>query len=333
LFTGERITPGEVEPDVWNEHLSRYHFAALFAAGKSVLDAGCGTGYGTALLAEGAAETVGFDVSPNAISYAAVHYPRARFLAASASAFPAPDQSVDLVTAFEVMEHLPDWQALIEEAHRVLNQQGVLIVSTTNKLYHSETGAGKGPNPAQVQEFESEGFEEALARVFPFVRIVAQTRQECILFTGEQSAQSGFSFIGASPDLVNAQFFMAVCARQPVEIPSFAYVPTANLLREREHSIRSLTAELHEARQEHTTLLEAHRRLQEELDRQNSWATSLDREVDCTRTDLSLTRVERTVARAELDRLKHERNLIQSSRWLRLGRTFNLGPDLNDRSS
>lgn len=334
MFTGERVIPGEVELDLWNEHLSRYHFAALFAAGKSVLDAGCGTGYGTALLAEQAAEAAGFDISPDAISYARAHYPAARFLPGSANAFPAASNSVDLVTAFEVIEQLSDWEALIEEAHRVLNQHGVFLVATPNKLYYSGKRAEGGPDPFHIDEFEFQGLEEALARVFPFVRVLAQNHQECILFSGEQAAASGLSFTAAAPDLPNAQFFIAVCAKQPVEIPCFTYVPSAaNLLRECEHDIQSLTAELHEARLQHATLLEAHRRLQEELDRQNSWVTSLDREVDCTRSDLSLTRVERTLARAERDRLKQERALIKSSRWVRLGRKFNLGPDLTNSSS
>jgi SAM-dependent methyltransferase len=334
LFTGERVIPGEVEPDLWNEHLSRYHFAALFAAGKSVLDAGCGTGYGTALLAEQAAEAAGFDIAPDVISYATAHYPAARFLPGSTNAFPASDHSVDLVTAFDVIEHLADWEALIEEAHRVLMQEGVFLVSAPNKLYYSETRAEVEPDPFHIHEFELQGFEDALARVFPFVRILVQNRQECILFSAEQAAASGLSFTADTPDLSNAQFFVAVCAKQPVEIPSFTYVPSAaNQFRERERYIRSLTAELQQARLQHATLLEAHRRLQDELDRQNSWVTSLDREVDSTRSDLSLTRVERTLARAERDRLKQERNLINSSRWLRLGRKFNLGPDLTNSSS
>ncbi len=54
-FTGERVIPGQVNDDLWAEHISRYAFAARFAAGKRVLDIGCGTGYGTAELAQHAA--------------------------------------------------------------------------------------------------------------------------------------------------------------------------------------------------------------------------------------------------------------------------------------
>jgi hypothetical protein len=57
-------------------------------------------------------------------------------------------------------------------------------------------------------------------------------------------------------------------------------------------------------------------------------------------TDLSLTRAEAAVARAdlavaraELQRLLWERELAASSRWLRLGRKFHLGPDLTTTSS
>src|SRR3954462_2563326 len=49
-FTGERVVPGLVEAQLWNEHISRYRYANLFAKSKRVLDVGCGAGYGTDLL-------------------------------------------------------------------------------------------------------------------------------------------------------------------------------------------------------------------------------------------------------------------------------------------
>jgi SAM-dependent methyltransferase len=322
------VIPGEVEPDLWNEHVSRYHFAALFAAGKSVLDAGCGTGYGTALLAAQAAEAAGFDASPEAVAYAREKYPCARFTAGSANAFPASDNSVDLVTAFDLIEHIPDWQSLVEEADRVLKPDGVFLLSAPHRLYYSE--AAPSPSPAQL---ERGALEEALARVFPFVRMVAQNHQECVLFAGEQESGAGLSSLGEAPDLREAHFFVAVCARQPVEIPLFAYMPTSgNLLRERDHYIRSLNSELYQARVEHARLLETHRRLEEEVNRQSAWAVSLDRDLDSARTDILVTRAERSAARAEVERLQQERRLAANSRWLRLGRRFNVGPDL-DRAS
>ena len=47
-FTGERVIPGQVNEDLWAEHIARYAFASRFAAHSRVLDAGCGAGYGAA---------------------------------------------------------------------------------------------------------------------------------------------------------------------------------------------------------------------------------------------------------------------------------------------
>lgn len=276
---GERVIPGEVEPDVWDEHISRYYFAAQFAAGKTVLDAGCGGGDGAAVLAGQAARVTGFDSSPEAVAYARARYPAIQFLVASAAAFPAADASVDLVTAFEFPERQADYRSLAEDANRVLRDGGMFLASEVR------AEARRNPSP---------GFERALTNVFPFVRILAQIQQQCIVFAGEQASSFGLSFTASPPDLAQAQGVVAVCAKRPVEIPSFTYAPTAgNLLREH------------------------------------------DREIDELRTDLLLTRAEATVARAdlavaraELERLLGERELAASSRWLRLGRKFHLGPDL-----
>src|SRR6202023_2371945 len=85
-FTGERVIPGQVNDDLWAEHMARYAFAARLATQARVLDIGCGTGYGTAELAQHAESATGIDISSDAILYARQHYPTATFLTASATA-------------------------------------------------------------------------------------------------------------------------------------------------------------------------------------------------------------------------------------------------------
>ena len=60
-FTGERVVPGQTDVDLMNEHLARYGFAESLVAGKRVLDAGCGVGYGSARLARSPDRVVGLD--------------------------------------------------------------------------------------------------------------------------------------------------------------------------------------------------------------------------------------------------------------------------------
>ena len=151
-FTGERVIPGQVNDDLWAEHIARYAFAARLSDEARVLDIGCGAGYGTAELAQRALSATGVDISSDAIVYAAEHYPipNARFLAASATAIPFPSASFDLITAFEVIEHLDNWHELLMEARRVLHPNGMFLVSTPNKLYYAESrGEGRAESVSQ----------------------------------------------------------------------------------------------------------------------------------------------------------------------------------------
>jgi ubiquinone/menaquinone biosynthesis C-methylase UbiE len=51
-----------------------------FAEGADVLDVGCGTGYGTACLAERAKSIVGVDISKPALRWARKHYPNVKYI-------------------------------------------------------------------------------------------------------------------------------------------------------------------------------------------------------------------------------------------------------------
>src|SRR5215831_13097507 len=84
-FTGERLIPGEVDIDLLNEHMARYTFAMRLARGKRVLDAGCGAGYGSAVLAEVAEHVTGVDIAADAIEYARANYQAANLTFEEAS--------------------------------------------------------------------------------------------------------------------------------------------------------------------------------------------------------------------------------------------------------
>src|SRR5712675_3481199 len=133
-FTGERVIPGKVDADLLNEHMARYAFAARLSRRKQVLDAGCGAGYGSAELARAAAGVLGVDNSAEAVAFARAEYaaPNLRFEEADCLALPPADGSIDLVVAFEVIEHLEDWRGFLLEARRVLAASGQFIVSTPN---------------------------------------------------------------------------------------------------------------------------------------------------------------------------------------------------------
>lgn len=282
-FTGERVVPEMVEPDLWNEHLSRYLYAAGLVAGKRVLDVGCGTGYGTACLAAHAALAAGFDVAPEAVSFARQHYGKsAKFEVASAEHFPDADASFDVVTAFEVIEHLEHWQKLILEAHRVLTGDGLFLVSTPNKTYYAETRGESGPNPFHVHEFDYDEFRAALESVFPHVVILGQNRTEAFTFAAESvPAASSVDFGDAHESVAGAHFYLALCSKRPIAAPGFVFVPgTGNLLREREHHIALLERQLEESNRDRAALLGEHWRTEENLRMRTDWAQKLERDLN-----------------------------------------------------
>ncbi|MGB5290998.1 MAG: class I SAM-dependent methyltransferase, partial [Lysobacterales bacterium] len=72
-FTGERFTP-ECEREIWYEHYHRYALASRWCIDKHTLDAACGEGYGSSMLARSAASVEGVDISPEAIEHARQRY-------------------------------------------------------------------------------------------------------------------------------------------------------------------------------------------------------------------------------------------------------------------
>lgn len=152
------------------EHLCRYHWIAAAAHGKRVLDAGCGTAYGTAILADtGAAAVTGVDRAGDVISAVRPEMPgNVELVAADLLELPFEDGSFDLIVCFEVIEHLEQREEALDELKRVLASDGVIAVSSPNR------DAFPPGNPHHIHEYRPEELRDTLARRFGAVRLRRQ---------------------------------------------------------------------------------------------------------------------------------------------------------------
>jgi SAM-dependent methyltransferase len=172
-FTGERFTP-ECVREIRYEHLHRYAFAVELVRGRAVLDAACGEGYGSALLAAAAERVTGVDRSPEAVAHARDRYrlPNLSFEAADCLQLPFGDDAFDGVVSFETLEHLDDHDGLLREFRRVLKPGGFLLISSPDKAVYSERLQNR--NPFHVRELYRDELEALLGRHFPACRLWGQ---------------------------------------------------------------------------------------------------------------------------------------------------------------
>jgi SAM-dependent methyltransferase len=161
-LTGERTVPGlDVENYWFRRHEVVYQRTSDICAGRDVLEAGCGEGYGADLIATVANEVTALDYDEATLAHVRTRYPNVKAVSGNLAALPLPDASVDVVINYQVIEHLWDQSQFVGECLRVLRPGGQLLMSTPNRITFSP-GRDTPINPFHTRELNAVELAELL---------------------------------------------------------------------------------------------------------------------------------------------------------------------------
>lgn len=176
-FTGERFVPGIRDVQLEIEHYQRYESVQELVRHKTVLDAACGEGYGSNILAGTAEKVIGLDISDEAVERAKIKYrdtANLSFVIGSIAKLPLEDNSVDIIVSFETIEHVSEelQVGFLQEIERVLRKDGILVMSTPNKEIYSDLYSYK--NEFHIKEFYKDEFTRFLGTKFENIKLYNQ---------------------------------------------------------------------------------------------------------------------------------------------------------------
>lgn len=164
-------------------HIATYRFAEQFTKGKRVLDYGCGSGYGSAHVAEGARHVTAVDVAEDAIAYARNTFVRSNLEFRSispAGRLPFDDASFETVLSFQVFEHVEQPAHYLSEIRRVLAPQGTLLLVTPDRS--TRLLPFQRPwNRWHIHEYGEGELSRLLSRHFEHVEVMGMTGKQELL--------------------------------------------------------------------------------------------------------------------------------------------------------
>jgi ubiquinone/menaquinone biosynthesis C-methylase UbiE len=126
------VNPFDPPPAPWTQENFQYHWRFFKSYAKGVvLDYGCGRGDFTQFLIPHAASVHGVDVSEKALQMARQSTTGIDFKLLVDSTIPYPDNFFDTIFSVDVLEHILDIEATLEEIHRILKPGGVFLIATS----------------------------------------------------------------------------------------------------------------------------------------------------------------------------------------------------------
>ncbi|MEK6715532.1 MAG: class I SAM-dependent methyltransferase [Candidatus Omnitrophota bacterium] len=144
-------------------------------SGKVVLDAACGSGFGSEILSQKAKKVVGVDISWEAIQHCKAYYkkPNLSFIQMDCNSLTFHPSNFDIVISFETLEHIQNAELFLEELKRALRKGGLLIISTPNRENFSIYTRGI-KNPYHFREFTVDEFRKLIGNYFKLEHLLGQ---------------------------------------------------------------------------------------------------------------------------------------------------------------
>jgi len=174
LFGGERIYPGFGSPKEEREHSLRYLFAKKFLKPSYIcLDAACGSGYGTSILANNVKKIIGVDISEHAIGFAKINFPskNIHFDVQDLENLKFPKNLFDVIVSIETFEHVKNQEKILKKFKQILKKNGLLIISTPDATINKKMGF---VSPFHINEKTKEEFVEMISSFFRIEKLYGQ---------------------------------------------------------------------------------------------------------------------------------------------------------------
>lgn len=156
------------------KQLAAYVYTKERVDKKSVLEVGCGAGYGASYLSKYSSNIVAVDISKKFIGFCHARYKKKglNFVQASGLNLPIKDNLIDVVVSFQVIEHIEPKKVrdYLSEVERVLRDGGVFVASTPNKKLRL-LPFQKPCNPEHEKEYDYKEFKKVLSDVFEEVKV------------------------------------------------------------------------------------------------------------------------------------------------------------------
>lgn len=185
VYTTEIASDKIASDNPIHQRLLKAYYLAEEHVNGDLLEIGCGEGRGIAMLKNKVNSYTALDKIQDVIDRLSEQYKEVRFIQDNIPPLSKlDDNSFDVVITFQVIEHIEDDKAFLEEIYRVLKPGGKALITTPN-IKKTLTR-----NPWHIREYKAHELEKLAAEVFDKVEMKGITGNDKIWEYYEQNKKS-----------------------------------------------------------------------------------------------------------------------------------------------